>query len=53
MTRAFQCMCTYGTCNWVGKTAVKYFAQAIRNTLLPNLDAVNKVTPRTTHALLG
>lgn len=26
MTRPFQCMCTYGICNWVGKTAGKYFA---------------------------
>jgi len=42
MTRAFQCMCTYGIRNWVGKTAGKYFTQAIRSTLLPNLDAVNK-----------
>jgi hypothetical protein len=52
MTGAFQCMCTYGICKWVGKTAGKYFAQAIRSTMLPNLDAVNKVTPRTTRGFV-
>ena len=40
ITSVFQCMCTYGLCKRVGKTGGKCLVQAIRSTLLPNLDAV-------------